>query len=313
MRTSTILLALTSALVAQVAGSQPLPHPKHIVVVIEENKSYEDVIESKDAPYLNNLVSKGALLKKSYGLHHPSQPNYLELFSGNKQGVCNDVCPATITAENLAASLVAAKKKTPFIGYAENFDPSCGPTAQEYAQKHCPWRDFKGILSSMSKDFKEFPKNFDDLPAVAFVIPNLFNDMHSVDPSTKAAKAAGPHPSVATRRALEVQQGDTWLQQHLDAYVTWAMSNNSILIITWDEDHDTSTPIPTDCKTQKSIDTKPPDNHIPTIIVGQHVKAPSTNSTVYTHYNVLRTIEDMEGIPAIGGSKTVQPITGIWN
>ena len=35
-------------------------------------------------------------------------------------------------------------------------------------------------------------------------------------------------------------EGDSWLQAHLQEYVTWAKKNNSLLIITWDEDDDTT-------------------------------------------------------------------------
>src|SRR5437762_985696 len=98
MRTVIAFLLLFAAVGA--AGQQ-LPHPEHIVVVIEENKDFDDVIDPPNTPpaqsrarYLNGLLPHAALLTKSYGLHHPSQPNYLELFSGSKQGVCNDTCPA---------------------------------------------------------------------------------------------------------------------------------------------------------------------------------------------------------------------------
>src|SRR5256885_4346901 len=71
----------------------PLPRPDHIVIVIEENKDYGQIVGSANAPYLNLLIEQGALLDRSYALHHPSQPNYIELFSGNEQGVFNDTCP----------------------------------------------------------------------------------------------------------------------------------------------------------------------------------------------------------------------------
>src|SRR5437763_13889904 len=108
----------------------------------------------------------------------------------------------------------------------------------------------------------------------------------------------------------EVQQGDTWAKAHLDAYATWAVSHNSLLIITWDENGaDYATP--TSCA--NGINTTPPFNHIATLIIGAHVKPGSVNTTTYTHYNVLRTIEEMEGITTpLGGSAKVPPITCIW-
>lgn len=63
-----------------------LPRPDHIVVVIEEDQSYDAVIGSAEAPYLNQLARQGASLTQFYALTHPSQPNYLALFAGSFLG-----------------------------------------------------------------------------------------------------------------------------------------------------------------------------------------------------------------------------------
>ena len=298
-------IALLIVLAALPVAAQQLPHPDHIVVVIEENKDFDDVIDPQNtppnqsrAPYLNRLLPDAALLTQSFGLHHPSQPNYLELFSGSAQGVCNDRCPTAITAPNLAASLIAAHNPQdpipPFVGYAEHFAPACSttPTPGWYAQKHCPWRDFTGLPANVSADFSAFPANFDKLPHVAFVIPSLIDDMHNLS-------------NIMHNTRQEVRNGDTWLEDNLDAYVHYALTHNSILIITWDEDnsHYGNTCNPPNNATR-------PNNRIPTIIIGQSVK-PGRYDTPYDHRNVLRTITDMEGLAPIGGA-TGSPITGIW-
>src|SRR3954462_6544107 len=69
-----------------------LPHYDHIVVVVEENHGYDSVIGSSNAPYLNQLAKEGALFTDSHGITHPSQPNYLALFSGNTQSITDDKC-----------------------------------------------------------------------------------------------------------------------------------------------------------------------------------------------------------------------------
>jgi titin len=116
-----------------------------------------------------------------------------------------------------------------------------------------------------------FPSDFTQLPTVSIVVPNLYDDMHSGT----------------------IQQGDTWLQNNLGAYAQWAMTHNSLLIVTFDEDNDTS------------------NNHIPTLFVGQVVQ-PGAYSEQINHFNVLRTIEDMYGLPYAGASATATPITDIW-
>src|SRR4051812_13172554 len=86
-----------------------LPTPAHVVIVIEENHSYDQVIGSSSAPYINSLANQGALMTDMSAVTHPSQPNYLALFSGSTRGVTNNVLPKTpFTEENLGSELIAA-------------------------------------------------------------------------------------------------------------------------------------------------------------------------------------------------------------
>ena len=97
-----------------VLDSITLPHPDHIIIVIDENHGYSQVVGSANAPYINELIKEGALFTNSHGIGHPSQPNYLALFSGNIQGVKNDNClqnKTPFTTSNLGASLL--QKGTP--------------------------------------------------------------------------------------------------------------------------------------------------------------------------------------------------------
>jgi|GEM_PF-4072826 len=84
---------LAMLLVTQSAIGSELPRPDHIVIVIEENKSFSQIIGNKDAPYINELAKRGALFTRSYGITHPSQPNYLALFSGSTRGITSNTCP----------------------------------------------------------------------------------------------------------------------------------------------------------------------------------------------------------------------------
>src|SRR5437764_946806 len=107
MKRITFLLAL--ALTLAVNAQARLPRPAHVVIVIEENKSFSDVIGSRNAPYLNALARRGATLTGFYASHHPSQPNYIDFFAGDTLGVCDDTCPSVpFTANNLGAALLAS-------------------------------------------------------------------------------------------------------------------------------------------------------------------------------------------------------------
>jgi hypothetical protein len=271
---ATLLLfgaGLTAATPAQAASS--VPRFDHIVLVMFENKSAAQ-ITSSSAPYFLSLAAQGASFTQSYGVTHPSQPNYIAVFSGATQGVTGDDCPVSFTTGNLGAQLIAAGFS--FKGYAEAM-PSNGYTgcsSGTYRRKHNSWADFSTVPAASNLTFASFPASggYAALPTVAFVTPDMCNDMHDC--------------SIGT--------GNTWLQSELDAYAQWAKTNNSLLIVTFDEDNSLSL------------------NHVHTTFVGAHV-TPGTYSTKITHYTVLRTIEEAYGLAALGGAAGVSPITDIWN
>ena len=248
-----------------------MPRPKHIVVVMMENHSYSDIIGSSSAPYLNSLAATGALFTHSFAVTHPSQPNYIALFSGSTQGIGSDDCPNTISAPSLASQLVSVGRT--FAGYSEDLPQAgfTGCTSGKYARKHDPWTNFSDLPASMNQPFSAFPSDYNTLPSVSFVIPNLNDDMHDGT----------------------VAQGDAWLRNHLDSYIRWARTNNSLLVVTWDEDDHSES------------------NQIPTIIVGDHVASGRYGESM-THYRLLRTIESLKGLPAIGQAAGTDPVTDIW-
>src|SRR6202011_5464957 len=103
---------------------------------------------------------EGALFTKSYAVTHPSQPNYLALFSGSTQGITDDSCPHTFSAQSLESELIKAGKS--FVGYSEGL-PSPGSkvcTSGTYARKHVPWTDFSKDRASDNQPFTSFPTDF---------------------------------------------------------------------------------------------------------------------------------------------------------
>ena len=237
-----------------------------------ENHSYGAIIGSRDARYINQLARQGALLTRSYAVTHPSEPNYLALFSGSTHGVSSDQCPLTLHGPNLAADLIAAGLT--FRGYSEGLPQPGSVTcsAGEYARKHVPWANFTNVPGSASQPFSQFAATpFAKLPAVSFVIPGLCHDMHDCPVAT----------------------GDAWLRANLRSYADWALRHDSLLIVTWDEDDGSAT------------------NHIATIVVGQQVR-PGRYGQPVDHYNVLRTVEQAFGLPPRGAAATHYPITFIW-
>jgi phosphatidylinositol-3-phosphatase len=253
--------------------AQALPQPDHIVIVIAENQAYSALLENPEAAYINALASQGALFTNSFALTHPSQPNYLGFFAGDTFGVGNE-CLDPFAAPNLGTALIDAGFT--FIGYSES-QPRVGYRVCDesadypYAKRHNPWASLRNVPEDSNRPFTDFPSDYSNLPTVAIVVPNMLNNMHDGS----------------------IAEGDAWLQTHLDAYVQWAQANNSLLIVTWDEDDGSE------------------GNRIVTLFIGPMVQ-PGQYDEAVDHYRVLRTIEDMYGLPAVGESANRTPIADVW-
>lgn len=196
-----------------------------------ENTSYDQLVGRPEAPFLNSIEGSGAVFTQSYAITHPSEPNYLALFSGSTQGITDDSCPHTFGTGNLGRSLLDAGLA--FTGYSEDL-PSAGSTvcdAGQYARKHNPWSNFSNLPASVNQPMSAFPSDSAALPTVSFVIPNLDHDLHD---GTLA-------------------EADQWLRANLGGYAAWAPAHNSLLVVTTDEDDFTDV------------------NRIATLIVGAHV------------------------------------------
>jgi len=254
-----------------------LPTPDHVVIVVEENRSQASIIGNKSAPFINALAAGGAMMTQSFAETHPSEPNYLALFAGDTFGLAKDSCPVNGGAlPNLGSELLATGHT--FVGFAEGL-PAAGSTvcgAGKYARKHVPWANFSNVPPANSLPFSAFPSgNFASLPTVSFVIPDNDNNMHDGS----------------------IAQGDAWLNRQLSGYANWAKSNNSLLIVTWDEDD------------QSGVQGS--RNQIPTVFYGAHVQ-PGTYNEQINHYNVLATLEQMYGLPKTGNAANAPVIATIW-
>lgn len=268
----TRLSDLPRQVAAAVAPKLPAA-PAHVVVIVEENKEFRDIAGNpRSAPYLNELIARGALFTRSYGVAHPSQPNYLALFAGVTDTNGDHCPPAGIdtNAPNLATELRGAHRS--FAGYSEDL-PAAGSRvcwSGQYGRKHVPWADFDNVLPSENLPLSALPP-YGKLPAVSFVIPNMLDDMHSAS----------------------IARGDAWLREHMGGLIDWAQTHDTLVIVTWDESDDAV------------------DNHIPTIFAGPMVR-PGRYDEPVTHYRVLRTIEDLYGLPHAGHSADVPPVTDVW-
>src|SRR5207237_307701 len=216
-----------------------LPHRyDHVVIVVEENSSYDQIFGSNAAtlaPYLNNVLAvEGTKCSGMHALPHPSAQNYSEMFAGYDNGM-TDAAPAPnrpLSTPNLGAQL--RQNHFLFAGYSESM-PSVGYTgvssgapATPYATRHNPWVNWQNdapdatvnqLTAITNLRFADFPSpsNYASLPTVAFDIPDCNHDMHNGSTTAR------------------ITTGDTWLKDNIDPYYQWAKMHNSLLVVTWDE------------------------------------------------------------------------------
>ncbi|RPH44050.1 MAG: acid phosphatase [Planctomycetota bacterium] len=256
--------------------SPPLPRPDHIVIVVEENKLYSLVVGNPDAPYINSLLSKAAVFTNYHALTHPSQPNYLAICSGSFQGVTNNTAPAPgspFAAPNLGNLLIGAGRT--FAGYSED-QPEVGylgPVFNNYRRRHNPWSNFSNVPPESNLPYTHFPT------------PDRFDSLPTV---------SFVIPNLLNdMHSDSIARGDTWLKDNLDAYIRWAADHNSLFILTFDESN--------------AADS----NHILTLFIGPMVR-PGFYAEPVNHLHLLRTLEDLYGLPYAGDSATVGPIRDVW-
>src|SRR3954462_4674897 len=97
---------------ARLALPASLPRAKtsHVVMIVMENKEYDDVIGSPDAPYINRLARRYGLATASYAIRHPSLPNYLALTGGSTFGIDSDCTDCHVSGRNIADQLEDAHR-----------------------------------------------------------------------------------------------------------------------------------------------------------------------------------------------------------
>ncbi|HVC85771.1 MAG TPA: alkaline phosphatase family protein [Solirubrobacteraceae bacterium] len=258
--------AVTGARVAcpSASASRSRAGYSHVVVVIEENYSGSAIVGGGQAPYLKSLAAQGEYFPNYHGVTHPSEPNYLALFTGSTQHTDgSDSCIKT-SAKSIVGD--ARSAGISIKGYIEGLSSGSG-----YACRHDPFSQIADARRAET-DFSKFPTNYATLPNLSFVVPNLTHDMHD--------NGIGP--------------GDRWARAHLSGYAQWAKKHNSLLIVISDEN---------DADSNYS-GNQPGENGngALALVVGARIAAGKSNSSHFDHYSMLRTLEDIFGLAHLGAS-----------
>ena len=259
------LIAATWIQPATPALSAGVPAFDHVVVIVMENHSYNEIIGSSSAPYINSLTASGALFTNYVAVTHPSLPNYLSLTGGSTYGITSDCTTCWVSASNIADRMESSGST--WKAYMESMPSACYVgDSSPYAQKHNPFIYYNNIRTNTSRcqsHVVPYSQLSTDLrsttttPNYAFITPNMCNDMHDC--------------SVGT--------GDAWLKQQVPAILGSPAftTQHSLLALTWDEDDSSA------------------GNQVPLIFLGYGVRGGYRSGAAYNHYSLLHTLEAARG------------------
>jgi hypothetical protein len=248
--------------------------PAHIAVIVMENEEYGDVIGSSSAPYINRLARTYGIATAGFAITHPSLPNYLALTGGSTFGIDSDCTDCSVAGSGLAGQLNA--HGIAWKAYMEDLPHPCftGAGAGEYAKKHDPFTYYRGLnpcghvvpLTQLSSD-----ERGGALPSFIWITPNLCHDMHDCATAT----------------------GDRFLSALVPPLLR-ALGRGGLLFLTWDEGSSDDGC----CKLASG-------GHIATIVAGPGARRGARLHTPVDHYSLLQTVDDLLGLPRLGGAACV--------
>jgi phosphatidylinositol-3-phosphatase len=256
---------------------------RHIVMVMEENTSYANVVRNSAWPNLNQLIANGALATNYYADSHPSIGNYFMLTTG-KLLTTNDSSTKVWNVDNIARHMLAAQ--VPFRIYAEGITQGyVGGDTGTYLIRHNPFAmlsDVAGnpqVANQTIWPFTQFAIDLANgtLPEFSFIVPDVNDDAHNGTP----------------------QQADLWLQTNvvipLSNSAAFAPGGDGLLIVDFDE--------------AASSDATHGGGQVACVFWGPVAKTGYTQAsgTLYQHQSTLRTVMDELGLSKPPGAAAGSP------
>jgi len=235
---------------------------------------------------------------------HPSEPNYVAIVGGDTYGIRDDAPFAmhTIDAPNITTQLDEAHET--WKGYYQSI-PAPGSLAISkgfYASKHSGLLNFANVQKNPGR--AEHLVGFDrlaldarsgSLPNFALIVPDVCGDMHG------ASGASVPDDCKLSHWSALVERGDQTARDVVDLITNssaWNGKENTAIVITFDEDDGTS--------------LGSGGGRVPTIVMTNHGPRGLIDPTPYSHYSLLRTVEDAFGLPHLGKAGTAMSMAPLF-
>ncbi|TPX59073.1 hypothetical protein PhCBS80983_g02745 [Powellomyces hirtus] len=268
---SAVVCLASSASAVPTAPIKAGKYFNRVLTVVFENADYDDVMAD---PYFKSLGERnnGIALTQFFAQFHPSQPNYIAMITGGRDSVSNS--KVNINKRNLVDLLEGGRVS--WKSYQENYPGNCfvGDSSDRlYVRKHNPFISMNNVRTNPARcanivGSAELAKDVaaGTAPQYIFYTPNMDNCGHdtSIGYSSKWAKGF-----------LEPLLANT------------EFMNSTLVIITWDESENYFN-----------------DNQVATYLLGPMVDGAKskTDNTKYSHYSILKTIEDNWSLGSLGRS-----------
>ncbi|MEA2506301.1 MAG: phosphatidylinositol-3-phosphatase [Actinomycetota bacterium] len=249
------------------------PAWQHVVWIVMENKSYNQIIGSSAAPYVNSLAKKCGLATNYKAVTHPSLPNYLAMTSGSTQGVTDDYPPSV---HPISGPSIFSQLGTGWKAVQESMPSNCDLlNTQMYAVKHNPAAYYTNDATACSTQDFALGSTPNTSARFTFVTPNLCSDTHDC--------------TIAT--------GDAWLSSFIPKILnsTQYANGKTAIVLTWDEDDHSSA------------------NQVATVVIAPPVPAGMRSATAFTHYSLLRTTEQMLSLAALNNAATASSMRAAFH
>ena len=295
---TTATVAAAASPVPTVAASGPCgmrataPGYKHVIWIWMENHSYNSIIGSSQAPYINSLATECGLATNYHNVSHPSLPNYVSATSGlGYRGIAKfdrdcDPVPGCVTP---AASIFGQGET--WKAYEGSMPSTCDKASSgKYAVKHNPPTYFTRLRGCATFDVPYGRLASDlsagKLPAFSFVTPNLIDDMHNGT----------------------VAQGDTWLAANLPTILKSPeyTGGSTAVFVTWDEGEGGTA-------TRCATNTTDVGCHVATIVISPSTRPGTRSAKLFNHYSLLGTAEQLLGLPALRKAASFPTMTSAFN
>ncbi|MGD0053137.1 MAG: alkaline phosphatase family protein, partial [Vulcanimicrobiaceae bacterium] len=167
-----------------------------------------------------------------------------------------------------------------------------------YVSKHSGFLNFRSVIVDPRRnehlvglDALQHDLDAGTAPNFGYIIGNLCDDMHGMEAGPNVPADCTFEPSGPL-----IRRGDNWTINEVNTIVgssLWSSADNVAIVVTWDES-DTST---SDCcGSASTVSSIFAGGHIPTIVITNHGPRGVADPTPYSHYSLLRTIEDAFGI-----------------